>query len=193
MRRPQRTTPELAAELKRLRPRELEETDRESGVKVPTLVLVLAGIAVFASGVSLYVTLGAKPDPAPPPVPHEARTAPASTVPAPTSRPSAVSTMSSTEPVGSAPPVVPEGVNLEVEVSPHYAQVYLDGTLLTKPIRVLLARDSREHELRIEAGGHKTQRRTFVMKGDRSFVIALEPIVGKKPSGPEPEPTSSYD
>jgi hypothetical protein len=186
---PRRATPEVAAELKRLRPREIQETDREGGVRIPTLVL--AGIAVFASSVSLYVTLGAKPDPTPPTPPPEARTAPASPVPSPTSRPSAVPTIPSTERAASEPPVVPEGVNLEVEVSPPYAQVYLDGTLLTKPFTVLLARDTREHELRVEAGGHKTQRRTFVMKGDRSFVIALEPIVGKKPDGAPPEPT--YD
>ena len=79
---------------------------------------------------------------------------------------------------------VDESVELEVEVSPRYAQVYLDGTLLTKPFKRTLLRDGLEHELRIEAGGYKTQKRKFKLNGNMSFVMALEPIVGRKAEDP---------
>jgi hypothetical protein len=192
-RRALETSPELAAELKRLRPREIREADREGALKLPTLVMGLAAIAVLVSGVSLYVTLGAKPDPVAAPPAPDPRPAPPPSGPAPipSSQPSAATAPSAPAPTASTTEL--ESVTLEVEVSPYYAQVYLDGTLLTKPFRVGMVRDAREHELRIEAGGHKSQRRTFVVKGDRSFVIALEPIVGRRPDGPPPEPTSSYD
>jgi hypothetical protein len=191
-RRAQETTPELAAELKRLRPREIREADREGGLRIPTVVVGLAALAVLVSGVSLYVTLGAKPERASNPPAPDPRPLPTLSPPTGTPSHSSAPTPPSSAPAGSSDPSDIESVTLEVEVSPPYAQIYLDGTLLTKPFKVALARDSRDRELRIEAGGYKTQKRTFTMKGDRSFVIALEPMVGKKRGGDSP-PSPTYD
>ena len=184
--------PKVLDELRKLRPEPIREAELEPGQrKSSLLVIVLAATALLASAVSLYAVFlrpSGAPTGQPPPRPtttaeREAprvQTAPPPTAvptPAPASAvaPTAVPTQAAS---------VDESVELEVEVSPRYAQVYLDGTLLTKPFKRTLLRDGLEHELRIEAGGYKTQKRKFKLNGNMSFVMALEPIVGRKAEDP---------
>jgi hypothetical protein len=183
--------PKVLDELRKLRPAPIREAELEPGQrKSSLLVIVLAGTALLASAVSLYaVFFRPSVPPAGQPITRPSNTAESGPSSVQTAPPTSVPTQTPvTAVVPTAPPTqtaaVDESVVLEVEVSPRYAQVYLDGTLLTKPFKRTLVRDGVEHELRIEAGGYKTQKRKFKLNGNMSFVMALEPIVGRKAEDP---------
>ncbi len=169
----------LYAELKRLRPEPIREGEDRVRPSPPFLLLAVGAIGLIAIALSLYALFGRQPEQRPPsPIPAEPKRVPTSEPTTPPPAPTPAPTAPPTQATQTA--AVAEEVTLEVEVSPRYAQVYLDGTLLTKPFKRTIAKDDRKHELRIEAGGYKTQTRTFTMKGDTSFVVALEPIIGRK-------------
>lgn len=180
--------PAIYEELKRLRPEPIREGEDRVRSNPPLLLLAVGAIGLVAIALSLYALFGRQP--ADPP---RTQPLPAEPKPLPTAEPTLAPTVTApapTSPPTQAPPsaAAVETVTLEVEVSPRYAQVYLDGTLLTKPFKQTIAKDDRKHELRIEAGGYKTQTRTFTMKGDTSFVVALEPIIGRKKEEPTDGP-----
>ena len=172
--------PAIYAELKRLRPEPIREGEDQARPNPPFLLIGVGAIGLIAIALSLYALFGRQPEPAPASLPETKRAPTTEPTPAITNTVPTV-TAAQTQAAPTAPAL--QNITLEVEVSPHYAQVYLDGTLLTKPFKRTIARDDRKHELRIEAGGYKAQTRTFTIKGDTSFVVALEPIIGRKKEG----------
>jgi hypothetical protein len=92
---------------------------------------------------------------------------------------------------GSSAAVPPsQNIQLTIDASPRYARVYLDNQLMKTPYELTLARDGKDHEVRVEAPGHKTRKVPFKSSADLALVIALEPLPKKKngsaPSAPPP-------
>lgn len=83
-----------------------------------------------------------------------------------------------------------QNIQLTIDASPRYARVYLDDQKMTEPYELTLPRDGKEHEVRVEAPGHKTRKVPFKSSADLALVIALEPLPKKKngsvPSAPPP-------
>lgn len=163
-----------------IRSRTLAPAAEEPEKKGPSLLLIttgLAGLAALVSVVSLVVVMTR-----PSPTPSEPAAPVVKTV-----------VVTASPPVATAPPTSTPGPKdttnaatmvLEIEVTPKYAQVYLDGVLLPQPIKQTLQRDGKSHELRIEAGGYKPLKKAFDAKGDAQFVLSLEPRAGKATAAP---------
>jgi hypothetical protein len=91
----------------------------------------------------------------------------------------------------SATPAVPpsQNIQLTIDASPKYARVYLDNQRMKDPYELTLPRDGKDHEVRVEAPGHKTRKIPFKASADLALVIALEPLPKKK-TGSSPSPSS---
>lgn len=86
-------------------------------------------------------------------------------------------------PTPSSPPEASQTVAVTIDVSPDDARVYLDDALLAQgAYEGKVQRDGKTYELRVEAPGYTTARRTFVAEGDvfLSFLLAVEAPPGAK-------------
>lgn len=73
-----------------------------------------------------------------------------------------------------------ESVRVRIKAEPKYARVTVDGVLLTgSPIEVELAKNTKEHVLKVESTGFKPHSATFTAEENASFVIALERLPPK--------------
>lgn len=141
------------------------------------LVTALVGTTGAAIGIAVVaIVFATRPTATPtasPSAPGPERAAPASTQQAASS-----TAATSTAQAPAAPE--PASMTLKIEVSPDYARVYLDGARLKPPLERTLPRDGADHELRIEAPGHKTRKIPFKANADLALVVALEALPKKK-------------
>jgi serine/threonine-protein kinase len=69
-------------------------------------------------------------------------------------------------------------IAIDIRATPPDAHLFLDGVaLIGNPTRATLPRDARPHELRAEAAGHVTERRSIVADHDVALTLALQPAV----------------
>ena len=148
------------------------EVPPDGGRRILTALVGITGAAVGIAVVAIVFATRSTP---PPSVPG------GSTAVAPTVRPAATAT-SAAAPAPSASTAAPEPATITVtmEVSPSYARVYLDKARIKPPYDRTLPRDGADHELKIEAPGHKSKKIPFKATGDLSLVIALEALPKKK-------------
>lgn len=167
-----------------IRSRTVAPDAEEPPKKGPSLLVIttgLAGLAAIVSVISLVVVMSQKAAVPSEPIVKTVVVS-AAAPPPPTGAPE----QAPPAPSSAAPAAAT--VVLEVEVSPKYAQVYLDGVLLPLPIKQTLQRDGKSHELRVEAGGYRPLKKTFEATGDSHFVLSLEP----RAAAPTPQP-GTYD
>ena len=73
---------------------------------------------------------------------------------------------------------VADGVKIKVQ--PTYARVTVDGVVFTgADIEVKLAKDAKQHVLKVDAPGYKPHTASFTAEESASFTIALERIPPK--------------
>jgi len=136
-------------------------TSGGSRVAVPVVIVLMLG-AVAVAAVLYFRTPSS-----PPSVASQAPAAPTTTA----------ATLASPT-LGSAPAAASSNAAtavLTVDVTPRQAQVFLDQVLLTgQPIRVVLPRDGKSHDLRMEARGYLPRKTTFTASGDTNVILSLE-------------------
>lgn len=166
-------------------------SSRRSGPAWTTVAL--AGIAVV--GLIAAVFFATREPPATVVRPSETPTAARTTLPTTAAPP----TNTPADPATGAPqPPSLVAVDLLIDATPRFAVVYVDNVLLTgRPVHRQIARDDREHEVRIEAPGYKPLKTKFSAQGDTHLILALEPlpkvvlpppIVTAKPTSPDDSP-----
>jgi hypothetical protein len=151
----------------------------------PWATIVLGAVAVAAVGIAIYY---ATRDASPPVVARTGEvTSTASTATAvSTAIASPTSTATAAETAQPAAAGI-AAVDLQIDVTPKFAVVYVDNVLLTgRPIKKRIARDDVEHEVRIEAPGYRPLKTKFNGNGDTHLILALEPLPKVVPPPPPP-------
>lgn len=87
---------------------------------------------------------------------------------------------SSTSAVAPRPPS-PEFVELDIEVRPAHARLYLDGHDASNPLKVAYPLDHLDHEVRAEADGFQSRIEHVKFNRDLVVQISLAPLVPPKP------------
>jgi hypothetical protein len=146
------------------------------------ILTALVGITGAAVGIAIVAIIFAARDPSPAPSVPTSPTANVVTTPPPPAKPTAP------DPPASSPVAEPSTIQVTMDVSPNYARVYLDKERLKAPYARTLPRDGADHELKIEAPGHKTKKIPFKASGDLALVVALEALPKKKKN-----PTTNED
>lgn len=142
----------------------------------PALLIALGGLAMIA----IFVGIAALRRGALQPAPTTTTVSTAGAVspappPQPTPQPKPVATTDQPAPKSGAPAL--ESVRLKIKVQPTYARVTVDGVVFTgTDIEVNLAKDAKEHVLKVDAPGYKPHTATFTAEESASFTIALERI-----------------
>jgi hypothetical protein len=130
------------------------------------MVAIIVGIAAFRrdASQSLPATPTASTAAAPAPTP--------SPEPAPQPKP-IVTTAEQAAPKTDAPGLA--SIRVKIKVQPSYARVTVDGVVFTgSDIEVNLAKDTKQHVLKVDAPGYKPHSATFTAEESASFTIALE-------------------
>ncbi len=166
-----RAAPVFAASSRTLRQ---QAPSRERGLPPAVLVAVgaVAMIAIFV-GIGALRRGASESSPAAPQASTAADVAPA---PArqPTPQPKPVVTTAE-EPAQKTVAPELESVRVKIKVQPNYARVTVDGVVFTgTDIEVNLAKDTKQHVLKVDAPGYKPHSATFTAEESASFTIALE-------------------
>jgi hypothetical protein len=166
-----RAAPVFAASSRTLRQ---QAPSRERGLPPAVLVAVgaVAMIAIFV-GIGAFRRGASESSPAAPTVSTLTGVAPAP-VPQPTPQPKPVVTTAE-EPAQKTDAPELESVRVKIKVQPNYARVTVDGVVFTgTDIEVNLAKDTKQHVLKVDAPGYKPHSATFTAEESASFTIALE-------------------
>ncbi|MBK8939294.1 MAG: PEGA domain-containing protein [Polyangiaceae bacterium] len=139
---------------------------------------VLAGVAALSVAAVAFTIARTGPESS---NGSSAHLAPAPIDPAPSSAPQT----RLPEPTGVAPAPAPkpETVAVEIDVTPKFARVFIDGVLFTgSPIRVTMPKDGKTHEVRVESPGFAPRTTTFVTDANASLILALNRLPPKPPT-----------